>query len=91
MNISKRDWIFIAIIVAVLGALFASTGRNKTRHVPYDDKHRQFYESIHTGGSRQDAEKRCAACHSAATTPLPASHPPKEQCLVCHTLVKGAR
>ena len=91
MKVTKKDGIFIVIIIALLGTLFANSRREKARHIPYDDKHNLFYTEVHTGGSRMEAEKKCTACHSAQKIPLPAGHPPKEQCLVCHTLSKVSK
>jgi hypothetical protein len=88
MQISKRDWTFIAAIVALLGFLLLRSGDEKARPIPYNDTHRNVYESIHTGGSRSDAERRCTTCHGTASTPLTKQHPPKEQCLLCHKLSK---
>ena len=91
MNISKRDWLFIIAIIALLGFLLTRSGNGKSKTIPYNDKHRQFYETVHTGGSRADFEKICLTCHSAATMPLSKGHPPKEQCLICHSLSKAAK
>jgi hypothetical protein len=88
MKIEKRDWIFIAVIVAVLGTLFMSRGKQKVKNVPYDEKHGQFYEVMHMGRDRMELEKACLACHNAQLNPLSKAHPPKEQCLLCHKLVQ---
>lgn len=88
MQISKRDWAFTAAIIALLGFLLLRTGDKKAKNIPYNDTHRNVYESIHTGGSRSDAEGRCTTCHGAAGVPLTKQHPPKEQCLLCHKLAK---
>ncbi len=84
MQVTKRDWGFIVVVGAVLAALLASTGREKPKKVPLDDKHRPFLEAIVRGESRGEVEKGCAACHNARAMPLPQKHPPKEQCLICH-------
>ena len=86
MNVAKRDWIFLAVIIAVLGVLLLSTGKEKAKKVPYDDKHRQFYEIMNKGGDRLETEKGCTTCHASQKIPLPKAHPPKEQCLLCHKL-----
>ena len=39
MRISKKDWIFIAIIAGVFAVFFAISGEEKTKRVPLDDKH----------------------------------------------------
>jgi len=89
MKFSKRDSLFAAVIVAVLGTLFMSTGRAKTKNVPYDDRHIKFHDALRTGADRAKVEKDCAACHGSRFIPLPKSHPPKEQCLLCHKLVQA--
>jgi hypothetical protein len=89
MKVAKKDWLFIAVIAAVLGALFVGTGKEKARNIPDDEKHRTFYESMHASGARTETEKMCSACHGHRSIPLPATHPPKEQCLLCHKLVKS--
>ena len=86
MNVAKRDRIFIAVIIVVLSVLFISTSIEKGKKVPYDDKHRQFYELMDNGMERVKTEKGCAMCHSTQSNPLPKDHPPKEQCLICHKL-----
>lgn len=87
MKVAKRDWIFLAVIIAVLGTLLVvSTGKVKAKRVPYDEKHRQFYVVMHNGGNRMEAEKGCVTCHGFPYIPLPRDHPPKEQCLLCHKL-----
>jgi cytochrome c553 len=88
MKIAKRDGIFIAVIVVVLGALLVGKSKMKSASVPYDDKHRPFYETMSKGGDRLEAEKGCATCHGVAGSLLTKGHPPKEQCLICHKLSK---
>lgn len=96
MKIGRNDWIFIALIGAVLVVFFLISGEEKTRKVPYDDKHRPFYEIVKQTGSKMEADKGCPACHfEPGGVPFPAKHPlkPKEgpmRCLFCHKLkVKG--
>lgn len=86
MKIAKRDWLFAAVIVVVIGALYAGKSRLKSGSVPYDDKHARFYEVLNKGGDRKDVEKRCTVCHGIQNVPLSKGHPPKEQCLICHKL-----
>jgi hypothetical protein len=86
MKVVKRDWIFIAVIVFVLGIILASTMQEKPKKVPYDDKHSRFYNSMNNGGERTEVEKGCAECHGIKQIPLSKSHPPKEHCLLCHKL-----
>ena len=91
MQVAKRDWIFLAVIVALLGALLFSSGKAKTKSVPYDEKHSRFYEDMHKGGDRMEVEKGCATCHGTRSRPLSSAHPPKEQCLLCHKLFQADR
>jgi hypothetical protein len=86
MRVAKRDWIFLAVIIAVLGVLLLSRGKEKPKKVPDDDKHAQFYKIMNKGGDRMEAEKGCTTCHASQKIPLPKGHPPKEQCLICHML-----
>ncbi len=86
MKVTKRDLLTIAVVVVVLVVLIMSTTREKTKPVPFDDKHRAFYEAIKVGKDRVEVEKGCMTCHNSQATPLPKKHPPKEQCLICHKL-----
>jgi hypothetical protein len=86
MKITKRDWIFISVIVVVLGALFVGKNKQKSRDTPYDDKHAYFHEAMGKGGDRMDIEKKCATCHGPQGISLSKRHPPKEQCMICHKL-----
>lgn len=88
MKIAKRDFIIVVVIGAVLGFLFMGKGKLKAGYVPYNDKHRPFYEAMSKGGDRKDVEKGCATCHGIQGAPLSRYHPPKEQCLICHEMAK---
>jgi len=88
MKVTRKDWIFVAVIAALLGALFVSTGKAKVKNVPFDERHSRFYTAMHAGGARMELEKGCAACHGSASSPLSKGHPPKEHCLLCHKLVQ---
>src|SRR5664279_3223313 len=88
MKFKIRDWIFVAVIITVLGILLMSTYKEKPKKVPYDDKHQQFYEAMmNKGGDRMEVEKGCLTCHGSQNIPLSKNHPPKEQCLICHTFL----
>ncbi len=87
MKLKKRDWLVIAGGVGLLALLILSTGKDKAGRVPFDEKHRPFYEALKKGDSRMDVEKGCSTCHKAQGVPLPDKHPPKEQCLICHKLL----
>ncbi len=86
MKITKKDYLAIAAAAVVVIILILSTGRETTKRVPLDDRHRRFYEAIKKGGSRADVERECIICHNPQGTPFPEKHPPKEQCLICHKL-----
>jgi len=36
-----------------------------------------------------EMEKKCATCHGIQSIPLSKTHPPKEQCLLCHKLFQA--
>ncbi len=86
MKVTQRDLLAIAVIVVVLAVLIISTTREKSKPVPFDDKHRGFYEAMQKGEDRIDVERGCLPCHNSQAIPLPKKHPPKEQCLICHKL-----
>lgn len=82
MNISKRDLIFIGIILVVLTFLFTGTLKKLGKDVPATEEHLVFYQQLEAGGRRSGLEKGCTVCHE--TQSLPESHPEKEECMVCH-------
>jgi hypothetical protein len=84
MKFAARDWIFIAVIAIVLGVLLFSTLRKMPAKTPADAVHRPFLQALARGTSREDVERKCPGCHNPQAFPLPAKHPPKEQCLICH-------
>jgi hypothetical protein len=86
MKIDKRDWLFIGLIIAVLGTFFAISGKEKTKFVPFDDKHKPFYETFAKTGNKKEAEKGCESCHNEKGVPFPPNHPSKNRCLLCHKL-----
>jgi hypothetical protein len=73
-TILKSTWTLVFGAVVLIAALvFLSSGK-KAPFIPSDDIHRAA-----------TTEVACAACHaSGKQAPLKASHPPKEQCLICH-------
>lgn len=90
MRLKKRD--LFAVVGAALVAtvlIIASTGSEKAKGVPPDDKHRAFYEAMKKGGDRVETERQCLGCHNPQAIPLPRNHPPKEQCLLCHKLARA--
>jgi hypothetical protein len=93
MRISKKDWIFVGIILAVVGIFYAISGEEKTKRVPLDQTHQASYDIFKKTQSKMDADKGCPACHfnGPGGVPFPPKHPvkPKEgpmRCLFCHKL-----
>lgn len=101
MNIQKRDWFFVALVVAVLGIFLAISGKEKTKTVPLDATHRIVYETAFRDApgpeasifkraffkpDKRGAEKFCEPCHKERGVPFPPDHPPKNRCLFCHKL-----
>jgi len=85
---AKKDRIFFVVICVLLVVLFVSSGTKKVKNVPDDERHKPFYAVVPTGEERTETEKRCTICHGAGSAPLSKVHPPKEQCLLCHKLVR---
>jgi len=91
MALKKRDWLFIAILVAVLGIFIAISGEEKTKKVPLDETHRPFYEMIDSGQKKIEVDPLCADCHDGTQIPFPENHPAKPgaapmRCLFCHKM-----
>ena len=91
MKVTKRDFLAIAVVLLVLVVLIMSTGHEKAKPVPADDKHRPFYEALEKGADRIEVERGCSTCHNLRANPLPEKHPPKEECLICHKLRHAKR
>jgi hypothetical protein len=93
MNISKKDWGFIALIGIVIAVFVAISGEEKTKKVPLDDTHRQFYEMSNAGKTKKEIDPLCAGCHDGAKITFPDKHPAKPgagpmRCLFCHKFKK---
>ncbi len=68
--------VFAAVILLIL--FFVSAGK-KVPLIPDDI----FHKNVMTNDA-------CLVCHGPGQdSPLKATHPPKEQCLVCHKWEKG--
>lgn len=80
----RRDYLFFVVVGVMLTFLLFTTLQSEPVKVPRDDTHRSLLDTVAQGGSREDAEKQCPACHGPQDVPLSAKHPPKEQCLICH-------
>ncbi len=71
---------FIVFAAAVLSALFFLSSGKKAPFIPADEMHKVI-----------TTDAACLECHAPGKqAPLKPSHPPKEQCLICHK-VKQAR
>ncbi len=69
---------FILFALSVLLVLFLLSSGQKPPAIPADD----FHKNITTDAA-------CTECHAPGKrAPLKAAHPPKEQCLKCHTVNK---
>ncbi|HIJ97091.1 MAG TPA: cytochrome C [Desulfuromonadales bacterium] len=103
MKIDKRDWIFIAMVVVVLGIFVWISGKEKTTTVPRDAMHQVSYDAAFKNAPGPDAsifkraffkpdkkgaEVYCEPCHREKEVPFPPNHPPKNRCLFCHKLKK---
>ncbi len=82
MHISKRDSIFAVSTVIILALLISGTGKKLGRDVSATEDHLVFYQQWDQGGSRIELEKGCVVCHEIES--LSATHPHKEECMVCH-------
>ncbi len=88
MRISGKDWLFIALMGAVVLIFILISGKEKTKKVPYDEAHRPFYDLLKKTGSKIETEKGCVSCHNDANIPFPKGHPPKNRCLLCHRMMQ---
>ncbi|GFO54823.1 cytochrome c [Geomonas sp. Red276] len=93
MSIRKQDWIFIALVAAVIIVFYAISGEEKTKRVPLDSNHQASYDLFKKTQSKMEVDKGCPACHFVGPggVPFPAKHPvkPKDgpmRCLFCHKL-----
>jgi cbb3-type cytochrome oxidase cytochrome c subunit len=85
MKVGKRDLIVIVLAGVLLAFLLLRTGSEKARPLPADGQHGRFLEQLAAGQSRVVVEKGCLSCHTQNVRPLSKGHPPKEQCLICHS------
>jgi hypothetical protein len=69
----------LAVLAAlILIFLFYLSSRHKVPAVPQDERHKNSITNT-----------SCVACHAPGKkAPLKATHPPKEQCLLCHKMKK---
>ncbi len=103
MKLDKRDWLFAALLVVIVGIFIAISGKEKTKQVPRDDTHRIVYATAYRNApgpeasifkraffkpDKKGAEAFCEPCHKERGVPFPPNHPPKNRCLFCHKLAK---
>lgn len=101
MKIDKRDWMFVGLVVVVLGIFIGISGREKTSLVPKDAMHKIAYDAAFKNAPGPDAslykraffkpdkkgaEAFCEPCHLEKKVPFPPDHPSKNRCLFCHKL-----
>lgn len=89
MKIGKRDWIFIAVVAAVLLVFYVISGEEKTKKMPKDADHQQFYDMLNAGKKKIDVDPLCESCHDGVKIKFPEKHPAKPgkapmRCLFCH-------
>lgn len=93
MKIGKRDWIFIAIVAAVLLLFYAISGKEKTKKLPKDATHQQFNDMLNAGKKKIEVDPLCESCHDGVKIKFPEKHPAKPggapmRCLFCHKQLK---
>ncbi|MDY0190160.1 MAG: hypothetical protein RBR22_05450 [Desulfuromonas sp.] len=81
-KISRRDLLFVGAFVVLMLFLYISAGKKLGMDVPANNVHAAFYQQLEQGGKRVEVEHGCLACHPIQS--LPAAHPEKEECMVCH-------
>jgi len=71
VKIGKHDWIFIAIVAAVLLLFYAITGEEKTKKLPKDATHQQFNDMLQAGKKRIEVDPLCESCHDGVKIKFP--------------------
>ncbi|MFA5516532.1 MAG: cytochrome c [Desulfuromonadales bacterium] len=84
MALKNRDWLLLLLGVGLVVFLWAAP-EESTRRVPQDEIHQEYFTMVKNEG-KKTAEKFCEDCHNPQQEPLPAGHPPKARCLLCHKL-----
>lgn len=82
MKLSKKDWLIAGVMFAVGVFLYVGTLKKLGNDVPATPEHVVFYQQLEQGASRIELESGCTECHAVDT--LPATHPHKLECMVCH-------
>jgi len=71
--------LIITVVAVILFLFFVSSTGKKPPLIPRDAAHQGIA-----------AQEGCISCHAPGkTSPLIDTHPPKEQCFVCHKVKKG--
>jgi uncharacterized protein with PIN domain len=89
MKVGKKDIMFIAVVLVVVAVAWYKSGPVKTKYVPENDNHKQFYEMVKQKGKagKKEADIFCPQCHNEkGGVPFPPGHPvkPKDGPMGCH-------
>ncbi|MEI7816376.1 MAG: cytochrome C [Desulfuromonadales bacterium] len=99
MKIDRRDGIFIAAAVVVLGIFVGISGKEKTKLVPNNEMHKISYDAAYRNApgpgasifkraffkpDKKAAEAYCEPCHKEKGVPFSPNHPAKNRCMFCH-------
>ena len=75
----KRDFVFLALVAAVILLLVLGTGDRTTKAVPADETH-----------STALTREVCLSCHGVnGVRPQTAGHTKADQCFQCHSQPEG--
>jgi hypothetical protein len=88
MSLSTRDSLFVVVVLCVVAVLAFGTLFGKGQDTPFDELHWPGYRAIKNGVRQAEVERACADCHTKSSLAYSKKHPPKEQCLMCHKLIK---
>jgi hypothetical protein len=70
----KSTWFFVTVSAFILALLLFLSSRTNVPALPHD--------ALHNEASMNG---KCLDCHGPGKQrPLKSTHPPKEQCLICH-------
>ena len=89
MAFSKKDGIFVVVILVVIAIFWAISGEEKTKKMPRNADHQRFYDLLASGKSKKEVDPLCAECHDGVKIKFPDKHPEKPggapmRCLFCH-------
>jgi hypothetical protein len=88
MQLGKRDSVFLAAVMGIVALLALGTLFGKGQPTPFDELHWSSYRAVKNGKNQAEVERGCADCHTRKSLAYLKKHPPKEQCLICHKLIK---